>query len=256
MLGLWSWIVKENTLVTVNNFELSIEEVFGLMFLLDGFELRDTLKNYFGILEFAASRNVTPHQDDVQRALNNLRYELGMERASNFETWCIQNKINKNTLVLVSRINACSDLIKASFNPQELKQEYEQFIEEESLYGLFCLPISDKKLASEIFSDIQTGKMSYSEAVQRYGDDEVLSEGGYIGKIPRIELPEEYAEEVISASAGKILSPIEYDKEWIILYLHEIVTPTFQESDIILRERLFEKNIEYFVDRVVVQRAF
>ena len=53
MLGLWSWIVKENTLVTVNNFELSIEEVFGLMFLLDGFELRDTLKNYFGILEFA-----------------------------------------------------------------------------------------------------------------------------------------------------------------------------------------------------------
>ena len=145
-------------------------------------------------------------------------------------------KINKNTLVLVSKINACSDLIKASFKPQELKLEYEQFIEEESLYGLFCLPIADKKLASEIFSDIQTGKMSYSEAVQRYGDNEVLSEGGYIGKIPRIELPEEYAEEVISASAGKILSPIEYDKEWIILYLHEIVTPTFRSRYSFTRE--------------------
>ena len=98
--------------------------------------------------------------------------------------------------------------------------------------------------------------MSYSEAIQRYGDDEVLSEGGYIGRIPRIELPEAYAKEVISASAGKILSPIEYDEEWIILYLHEIVTPTFQECETILRERLFEKNIDYFIDRVVVQRAF
>ena len=86
--------MKENTFVTVNNFELSIEEVFGMMLMLDGFELRDTLKIISVSLIFK-SRNVTPHQDDVQRALNNLRYELGMERASNFEAWCVQKKLIK-----------------------------------------------------------------------------------------------------------------------------------------------------------------
>ena len=48
-----------------------------------------------------------------------------------------------------------SKLIKASFQTSELEQEYAEFKNEETRYCLFCLPISEEKLASEIFSNIR-----------------------------------------------------------------------------------------------------
>jgi len=248
--------MSDKTFVTVNDLELSLKETLGLILLLDGFELRDTMKHYFGILEFAISRNAIPAKDDVQQALDDLRHSFGMERASNFTEWCSQNAINENTLTIVSKINACLKLIKASFQTSELEQEYAEFKNEETRYCLFCLPISEEKLASEIFSKIKEKKISYAEAIQKYGDDEVLSQGGHIGYIPRIELPEEYSKKVLSAAAGDVLSPIEDNGEWCILYLHKIVVPDFQDSEKELRERLFNRYINYHTDRVVVQKAF
>lgn len=247
--------MTDKTFISVNDLKLSVDEALGLILLLDGFELRDAMKNYFGILEFASARNIKPRKESIQEALDDLRCELGMERASNFKEWCSQQNINKKTFTIVAKINACRDLIKASFQTEELEQEYAEFKNDETSYNLFSLPISEKRLASEVYSDIQVKKISYSEAIQKYGDEEVLSDGGYIGEVPRIELPDEYAGKILSATAGDVLSPIEYDGEWIILYLHKVITPTFQECEHILREILFDKNIKYYTDRVVVNKA-
>ena len=248
--------MDKKTVVSVNDLRLSLKEVLGLMLLLDDFELRDTLKYYFGILQFAASRKVNPDQHNIQQALNDVRHSLGMERASNFEEWCNKNSISKDTLKIVSNINACLPLIKASFQIEELKEEFEEFQKEETLYTLFSLNIPEETKAFEIHSDIQKKTISFPEALQKYGDDEDLSRGGFMGEIPRIELPEKFEKQLLSASTGDVLSPILDHEEWTILYLHKIIVPNFGDSEKQLRDRLFDKHIEYHADRVVVQKDF
>ena len=137
--------MDKKTVVSVNDLRLSLKEVLGLMLLLDDFELRDTLKYYFGILQFAASRKVNPDQHNIQQALNGVRHSLGMERASNFEEWCNKNSISKDTLKIVSNINACLPLIKASFQTEELKQEFDEFQNEETLYTLLVWTLQKKQ---------------------------------------------------------------------------------------------------------------
>ena len=48
--------MEDKTFITINGRKLSIMDVFSLMLFLDGFELRESMRNHFGIIEFAASK--------------------------------------------------------------------------------------------------------------------------------------------------------------------------------------------------------
>ena len=126
------------TFITINGEKLSIMDVFSLMLLLDGFELRESMRNHFGIIEFAASKNIYPEKEQIQEALDELRYDWGMEKSSNFQEWCKKNNITENSLYLVSKINACQRLILNSFT-EELSQEFKNYVADETILLSFLL---------------------------------------------------------------------------------------------------------------------
>ena len=87
--------MSDKTFVTVNDLELSLKETLGLVLLLDGFELRDTIKHYFGILEFATSRNAIPAKEDVF-----LLFDLGCSFEARRETRFFEGSITDDFFLL------------------------------------------------------------------------------------------------------------------------------------------------------------
>ena len=152
--------MEDKTFITINGKNLSVMDVFSLMFLLDGFELRESMRNHFGIIEFAASKNIYPEKEQIQEALDELRYDWGMEKSSNFQEWCKKNNITENSLYLVSRINACQRLILNSFTEEELGLEFADYVADETIYFLFCLPFATLEQAQIAMEEIKEEKIS------------------------------------------------------------------------------------------------
>lgn len=247
--------MSKSNFISVNDYELSIDETLALMFLFDGYEYRDTIKSYFGIIEFAKARNLKLENEDLQNALNKFRQDWGLERAQNFQEWCFQKKVSKNALLLFSQIQAYQESIKRSFTNDEVETAFLDFQKDETLYCLFCLTLSNKKEAETIQSNIISKKTTFAEAIQMHGDEEAKSTGGFIGAIPCIEMPEEYSKNVCLASIGDIIGPLENDGEWSIFYLQNIIVPTFDDCEKQVRELLFNEGLKYFSDRTVVMDA-
>ena len=243
--------MEDETFISINGKKLSVMDVFSLMFLLDGFELRESMRNHFGIIEFAASKNIYPEKEQIQEALDELRYDWGMEKSSNFQEWCKKNNITENSLYLVSRINACQRLILNSFTDEELGLEFADYVADETIYFLFCLPFATLEQAQIAMGKIKEEKISFFEAIQIYGDEETATSGGFFGAVPKIELPTEYAEAVIDLKRGQFTGPVMDDGEWSILYLQDILVPSFDECKGTLKKRLFDKQINYYSAGVV-----
>lgn len=239
------------TFITINGEKLSIMDVFSLMLLLEGFELRESMRNHFGIIEFAASKNIYPEKEQIQEALDELRYDWGMEKSSNFQEWCRKNNVTENSLYLVSRINACQRLILNSFTEEELSQEFKNYVADETIYCLFCLPLSTLEQAKAAMAEIKEEKISFFEAIQIYGDEETTNSGGFFGAVPKIELPNEYVEAISDLKKGQCTGPVMDDGEWSILYLQDVLIPSYIDCRETLKKRLFETQNDYYSARVV-----
>ena len=247
--------MNKNSFMRVNDQELSTDDTLALMYLLDGFEIRESIKAHFGILEFARARKVELTNLDLQQGLDELRYQLGLERATNFQQWCLVKKVPPNALRLFSQITACRNAIKKSFTEDEINASFVEFKKDETLYCLFCLPLPTEQEALSVHSEIIAQNTTFAEAIQDHGDSETRSNGGFIGEIPCIELPEEYAESVLSASIGDLIGPLQDDGEWSLLFLHDIIEPTLKDCEAQLRENMLNDGLKYFTDRVVVLDA-
>lgn len=243
--------MDDRTFITVNGKKLSIMDVFNLMLLLDGFELRESMQNHFGIIEFAASRNIYPEKEQIQEALDELRCDWGMEKISNFQEWCTKNNLTENSLYLVSKINACQRLILNSFTKEELSQEFTDYMADETIYCLFCLPLPTLEKAQFVIEKIKEQKITFFEAIQIFGDEETTTSGGFFGAVPKIELPDEYVEAIVNLKKGQFTGPLLDDGEWSILYLQDVLLPSFDDCKETLKKRLFEKQNNYYSARVV-----
>lgn len=238
--------------LSVNNFDLSIQDVHTFMQMLDGYDVRLSLQYQFSILEYATSQNVKLEQSEIQDALDTFRYEMELGSAHVFEQWKRDHKITTDALHRVCQINAFRKKLLSLVPQQEIKELFNDIQDDETLFCLFVLSFEDGALAQKTADEINNNTLTFAQAVSQYGDRITRSSGGYLGEIARTELPKIYKNSIISVEPETLVGPILDEDEWVLVYLSDRIEPEFEDYEQELREALLDQEFKHIFDRTVV----
>jgi len=153
----------------------------------------------------------------------------------------------------------------------EIKKYYNENIklfEHPKEYKVYSIFIKDEKKAKEVYNELLSNKITFTDAAKKYSEDTTTKDsGGDLGFITQGTLPEEVEKVTFTLPLNQISKPIKTDEGYYITKVTEIkeayTTPYFQAKaeieDKLLydkRSKVFNKWLEEQVSKAKIEKDF
>lgn len=206
----------------------------------------------------AKKRNISVSDKEVENRLKEIEKEF--PTVLQFEITLSQYGLDRNTfkeelrknLLTTKLINEIGKDEKVS--EEEIKKYYDENIklfEHPREYKVYSILIKDEKKAKEIYNDIASNKITFTEAAKKYSEDpNTKDKGGELGFITQGYLPEEVEKVTFSLPLNQVSKPIKTEEGYYITKVTEIkeayTTPYFQAKTEIEEKLLYDKRSKVF----------
>ncbi|MGB9787325.1 MAG: peptidyl-prolyl cis-trans isomerase [Dictyoglomus turgidum] len=153
----------------------------------------------------------------------------------------------------------------------EIKKYYNENIklfEHPKEYKVYSILIKDEKRAKEVYNELTSNKITFTDAAKKYSEDTTTKDkGGELGFITQGTLPEEVEKITFTLPLNQISNPIKTNEGYYITKVTEVkeayTTPYFQAKaeieDKLLydkRAKVFNKWLEDQVSKAKIERDF
>jgi hypothetical protein len=236
----------------INSHDFNADDTHALSLMLDGYDIRSSLKLHLAALELAKSRNISISPTELQVEIDEFRQDAGLTRAEDFLNWCKTSKITDYAVRMYCEIHLSRRKLVEQIPQSDVQEMFANIASDETLYYLYNVTFDDLPSAEDAASSIRLGETSLSDVVQKYGDREAKATGGFVGEIPCGDLPEKYQDSLVSVDAGTLVGPIQDGDIWILLFVSDKIAPAFEDFEEALRETLIDDELEHFSDRMVL----
>lgn len=206
----------------------------------------------------AKKRRISLSEREVDNRLKEIEKEF--PTVLQFEITLAQYGLDRNTfkeelrknLLTTKLINEIGKDEKVS--EDEIKKYYNENIklfEHPREYKVYSILIKDEKKAKEVYNELVSNKITFTDAAKKYSEDiSTKDKGGELGFITQGVLPEEVEKVTFTLPLNKISQPIKTNEGYYITKVTEIkeayTTPYFQAKTEIEEKLLYDKRSKIF----------
>lgn len=206
----------------------------------------------------AKKRNISVSDKEVENRLKEIEREF--PSVLQFEITLSQYGLDRSTfkeelrknLLTTKLINEIGKDEKVS--EEEVKKYYNENIklfEHPREYKVYSILIKDEKKAKEVYNEITSNKITFTDAAKKYSEDtNTKDKGGELGFITQGYLPEEVEKVTFSLPLNQVSKPIKTNEGYYITKVTEIkeayTTPYFQAKTEIEEKLLYDKRSKVF----------
>lgn len=223
----------------------------------DQFELRealrrsmvDTEEQFLGefisellIRQYAAQNNVSNSTEELQVAVDELRYQKGLESVEKLQQWLKNN--HQTVLSLQNNVDyrLLRNKVRGSIPDQEIEAYFADHQLEFDQVELYSIRLNSQEKAEELYANItEDAENFYLLAMEHSLDEESKPKAGYIGKVRRDELSAEIEAAVFNAQPGEVIGPIETEKGYNLFKVSTVYPANLAEEKENIRFLLFEQ---------------
>ena len=189
----------------------------------------------------AEEMNLTVTSEEIQTEAENQRRERKLEKASDTFSWLKEQMITADDWELGIQ----QKLLRQKLRDRLFAQETEKIFAQNKLnfeqVVLYQILVPYKKLAWEIFYQIEEEELSFYHAAHLYDVDEKRRyHCGYEGILPRWSLSPEFAKRIFAANPREVILPFQTKQGYHILMVEEFIraelTPQIYEE---IQEKMF-----------------
>lgn len=188
----------------------------------------DLVSDIFGMIvgrQYAQDNGVVVSDEELQQAVDEFRYMLGLESTEAFNQYLKDRRIGLLPLQ-VAMENVLLQSKAAEAIPEE---EVDAVIAENQLaleeVELYHIRVEDEDTAQEIKALLDEGENFLALAWEHSQDEETRKQGGYIGLLGRQDMIGEIEAEVFSAEPGAIIGPMKTEAGYNIFKVERLVKP-------------------------------
>lgn len=179
------------------------------------------------IRSVAMERGISVSEDEIQAEADRQRHERQLERASDTLAWLESEAISPEQW----EQGMTDHLLRSALAENLFGHEVERIFAENRLNyeqrAIYRLEITDQKLADELFYQIDSGEVSFFEAVYHYeAHDEIRDRCGFEGLRHRWHYSSAQAQVLFTTQAHQILAPIETETGFILFWVGRIIPAT------------------------------
>lgn len=232
-----------NSYLKVNDGEIDIQTALRIDVLHENMLYQSTLDNLL-IRQYCESKGIKNSDEELQVALDELRYNRNLESVEKAEYWmksqnltlyAIQEGIDFMLLRNKMRNSFTDAEVEAHFNENKLK--YDNVM-------LYSLRLSSKEKAEELYAQITEEDLNFHTAAMEFSEDENTKHlGGFIGFMHRDDVTAEIEAAVFNANEGDIIGPVKTGKGYNLFKVGKVYKADLKEEKDKIKLELFSAKI-------------
>ena len=239
----------------VNGELIDIQQAVRLSFLHDDDRFVQNAVEFMLINQGAAKAGLSNTDAELQLAVDELRYQRGLESAEKAQQW-----IRENNLELLAIQNGVNNMLLRNKLRNSIPQsEVDAYFAEHKLEfdraELYSIRVDSEELAQEIYAQItEEGENFHLMAMEHSQDDATRPMGGYVGKLTRSGMTAEIEAAVFKAQPGDVIGPMETENGFNLFLVKDFYEASLEKEKDAIQMALFthmlnklhaEADIEY-----------
>ncbi|HOK45207.1 MAG TPA: peptidylprolyl isomerase [Bryobacteraceae bacterium] len=180
--------------------------------------------------QYAASHGIVNTDEQLQLALDEMRYQRGLESVEKARQWMKAN--HQTELSLQDAIDGMliRNKVRNSIPEEQIAAYYAEHQLEFEKVTLYSIRLDSEEKAKELYAQItEEGANFHVLAMEHSTDSETAPKGGYVGEMTRAMLSGEIEAAVFKAKPGDVIGPIKTSKGWNLFKVAKIHKPTLAE---------------------------
>ena len=231
------------TYLKVNDDEISIQLALQIDFMHDNKLYESTIDNIL-IRQYCKANGIENSDEELQVALDELRYNRNLESIEKAEYW-----INSNNLSLLGvqegiEFMLLRNKMRNSFTLEEIEAHFNENKLNYDKVLLYSIRLSTEGKAEEIFAQITDEDLDFHTAAMEYSeDDETKLMGGYIGMMKRSDLSAEIEAAVFKGNEGDVVGPVQTDKGFNLFKIGKVLNAELDKEKDNIKFELFNAKL-------------
>ena len=236
-------MVEDVTLIQVNDTEVLLRDIVRQLGVADNLRFFDGFARRELIRQLAQREGVCAAQEDIQRRVDEWRYQHRLERVEDTEAFLAKRGITLQDVAEDAEVRRLEYLLSEKIAEGKVESYYAQHtlaFDEAEICWIFHV---DKGVIDEVALQIREDGADFYAMARRFSQDARTRSGsGFLGRVRRKQLPRGIAARVFAASPGEIFGPEKVSKGFALYLLQERYPATLNKQIIKeIRKYLFNQ---------------
>lgn len=217
--------------ITVNGKSMDIREAIRLSFLHDDDKFVQNTIEFLLINQGAEKAGLKNTDEQLQLAVDELRYQRGLESAEKAQQWINENRLDLMTIQDGVNNMLLRNKLRNSIPESEIEAYFAEHQLEFDKVELYSIRVDTEDLAQELYSQItEEDENFHLLAMEHSQDEDTRPMAGYVGKLTRGGMTGEIEAAVFKAQPGDVVGPIETQKGFNLFLVKEVHKATLSEE--------------------------
>ena len=236
-------MVEDAILIRVNGAEVRLRHVVRQMGVADNLRFFNEFARRELIRQLALREGVCAAQEDIQRKVNDWRYQHRLEEVEDTEAYLAKRGITLQDVAEDAEVRRLEYLLSEKIAEGQVESYFAQHalaFDEVEICWIFH---TDKGVIDEVDLHIREEGADFYAMARRFSQDAHTRPGsGFFGRVRRKQLPKGIAARVFAALPGEILGPEKVSKGFALYLVQERYPATLSErTKKAIRKHLFNQ---------------
>ena len=248
-------MVEDAILIQVNGAEVLLSDIVRQMGVADNLRFFDEFARRELIRQLARREGVCAVPEDIQRKVNEWRYQHRLERVEDTEAYLAKRGITLQDVAEDAEVRRLEFLLSEKIAEGQVESYFAQHTLEFDEAEICWIFHTDKGVIDEVDLQIREDGADFYAMARRFSQDvRTRSGSGFLGRVRRKQLPKGIAARVFAASIGEIVGPEKVSKGFALYLLQELYPATLDERiKKEIRKYLFNQWLQREVQRADIQ---
>ena len=226
-----SEVVCENAiLIQVNGAEVLLSHVVRQMGVADNLRFFDDFARRELIRQLALREGVCATREDIQRKVDEWRYQHRLEEVVDTEAYLAKRGITLQDVAEDAEVRRLEYLLSEKIAEGQVESYFVQHTLEFDEAEICWIFHADKGVIDEVDLQIREDGADFYAMARRFSQDARTRSGsGFLGRVRRKQLPKGIAARVFAASPGEIFGPEKVSGGFGLYLLQELYPATLNE---------------------------
>ncbi|NJL51302.1 MAG: hypothetical protein HC930_02130 [Hydrococcus sp. SU_1_0] len=193
------------------------------------------------VREYAVKNGIHNSPEELQVAMEEMRYKKGLESKEKFQHWMDSNGQNLLSIQNELDYQLLRNKVKDSIPYDKLETYFAEFQLEYDRAELYSIRVETEAKAEELLARIEEEDENFHILAMEHSEDEESKlKAGYIGKVARSEVTAEIEAAVFVAKSGDVVGPVKTEKGFNLFKVAAIYPATLYSEADAVRDKLFK----------------
>ena len=246
---------EDAILIQVNGAEVSLRHVVRQLGVADNLRFFDEFARRELIRQLALREGVCAAHEDIQRRVDEWRYQHRLEQVEDTEAYLAKRGITLQDVAEDAEMKRLEYLLSEKIAEGQIESYFAQHILEFDEAGICWIFHTDKGVIDEVALQIREDGADFYAMARRFSQDARTRSGsGFLGRVRRKQLPKGIAARVFAASIGEVFGPEKVSKGFALYLLQEHYPATLNDRiKKEIRKHLFNQWLQREVQRADIR---